>query len=220
MTKSTPPQATMAMPWVRGLLIRGTLMAREIPDRARIPSVCFLTVRQDTEGGALRGGEAAAKQNMYRNRLVGICKLTNSRHDLRLEAVLVLEAARKVADAALAVARDVRDLPDLVEHVAAGEEQDRDERDGRPHGAVLHHRQQVRPRDVRRRQPARRQRERRDPPHPVDRPLDRRVRPVGQVPRHPAVDLLGCLGSGWGVSAPSTTKGGCGALQAYPFVKS
>ena len=40
-TKSTPLQAMMAMPWVRGLLMRGTLMAREIPDRARIPSVLF-----------------------------------------------------------------------------------------------------------------------------------------------------------------------------------
>ena len=131
---------------------------------------------------------------------MGITKLTNSRHDLRLEAVLVLEAAREVADAAFAVARDVRDLADLVEHVAAGEEQDRDERDGRPHGAVLDHRQQVRPRDVRRRQAARQHRERRDPSHPVDRPLDGRVRAVGQVPRHPAVDLLGCLGSGWGLA--------------------
>lgn len=41
-------------------------------------------------------------------------------------------AANKVRGTALAVARDVGHLADAVEHVAGGEEQDGDERDGNP----------------------------------------------------------------------------------------
>lgn len=53
-------------------------------------------------------------------------------NDLRLDAELVRVAANKVRGAALAIARDVGHLADAVEHVAGGEEQDGDERDGDP----------------------------------------------------------------------------------------
>lgn len=48
-------------------------------------------------------------------------KLTDGCDDLRFHSELVLEAAGKVADAALSVAGNVGHLSDVVEHVAAGE---------------------------------------------------------------------------------------------------
>jgi len=61
----------------------------------------------------------------------------NGRDDLRLEAELVAEASGEVADAALAIARDVRGLADVVEHVSRCEEQDGDQADSGPEIAVL-----------------------------------------------------------------------------------
>jgi hypothetical protein len=50
---------------------------------------------------------------------------------------LVLETTGKVRDSALAVACNVGDLADVVEHVATGEEQDSDQTDGGPEVAAL-----------------------------------------------------------------------------------
>lgn len=63
----------------------------------------------------------------------------NRRNDLRLQAKLILEPAREVRDAAVAVARHVWHFADVVEHVARREEQDGDERDSGPDVAVLDH---------------------------------------------------------------------------------
>ena len=75
-------------------------------------------------------------------------ELTNGGDDLRLHAVLVLEAAGEVANASPTIPCDVRHLPDLVEHVAAGEQQYADEADGGPDIAVLDDREDVRPCNV------------------------------------------------------------------------
>lgn len=64
-------------------------------------------------------------------------------NDLCLQSELVLKATSEVADSSLAVARDVGNFADVVEHGTGGEEQDCDERDCSPQVAVLHNRKDV-----------------------------------------------------------------------------
>jgi hypothetical protein len=64
-------------------------------------------------------------------------KLTHGSNNLGLKTKLVLETTGKVGDTALAVACNVGDLADVVEHVATGEEEDSDQADGGPEVAAL-----------------------------------------------------------------------------------
>ena len=64
-------------------------------------------------------------------------RLTHGSNNLSLKTKLVLETTGKVGDSALAVACNVRDLADVVEHVATGEEQDSNQTDGSPEIAAL-----------------------------------------------------------------------------------
>ena len=64
-------------------------------------------------------------------------QLTHGSNNLSLETELVLETTSKVGDSALAVACNVGDLADVVEHVATGEEQDSNQTDGSPEIAAL-----------------------------------------------------------------------------------
>jgi hypothetical protein len=66
-----------------------------------------------------------------------VSKLTHGSNNLSLETKLVLETTGKVRDSTLAVACNVRNLADVVEHVAAGEEEDGDQTDGGPEVAAL-----------------------------------------------------------------------------------
>jgi hypothetical protein len=66
-------------------------------------------------------------------------------NDLRLETELVAEAAGEVADTALAIACHIGRLADVVEHVAAREEQHGDQTEGGPQVAVLQHGDNVGP---------------------------------------------------------------------------
>jgi len=127
---------------------------------------------------------------------------------LRLHAVLVLEATGKVADAALAVARDVGHVADVVEHVSAGEEQDRDQADGGPYIPAPQDRGDVRPGDVGQGNRAGQEGGRGEPLHPVEGTLDGRVWPVGGVARNPSMDLLGALGAVVEVVAKRLSRGG------------
>jgi hypothetical protein len=70
-------------------------------------------------------------------RAEGMSKLTHGSNNLSLETKLVLEATGKVGDSTLAVACNVRDLADVVEHVATGEEEDSDQAEGGPEVAAL-----------------------------------------------------------------------------------
>lgn len=63
---------------------------------------------------------------------------------MSFETELVLEATSEVGNTALAVACNVRDLADVVEHVATGEEQDGDQADCGPEVAALKDGQSVR----------------------------------------------------------------------------
>lgn len=70
-------------------------------------------------------------------------QLTDGSHDLRLQAKLVLETTRKVADAAIAVTSYVRDLPNVIKHLTAGEQKNGDQADGGPEVPVLNDGQHV-----------------------------------------------------------------------------
>lgn len=74
--------------------------------------------------------------------------LTQRGHNLGLQAKLLLETGRNVTNSTSSVASDVRNLADVVEHVSAGEEQDRDEADGSPEISALENGQHVRVGDV------------------------------------------------------------------------
>lgn len=65
--------------------------------------------------------------------------------DLRLKTELVAEASSKVAKSTLSIALDIWCLPDVVEHVTAGEEQYSNQAECRPEVAVLQDRTNVRP---------------------------------------------------------------------------
>lgn len=84
-----------------------------------------------TAGARWKGGKRDRQQ------------LTHSSNDLRLQSKLVLEPASEVADPALAISRDIRHLANVVEHVAAGEEQHGDQADSGPQIAVLQDRDKI-----------------------------------------------------------------------------
>jgi len=69
---------------------------------------------------------------------------THGSDNLSLETELVLESTGEVGNTALAVACNVGDLADVVEHVATGEEQDGDQADCGPEVAALDDREDVR----------------------------------------------------------------------------
>lgn len=108
---------------------------------------------------------------------------------------MVLEATCKVADTALAVASDVGNLADVVEHVAAREEEDGDQADGGPDIAVLDDGKNVGPGDKGDSDGSEGHSRASNPPHPVDRALNRRVRTIRDVSRDPSMNLLGSLGA-------------------------
>lgn len=54
---------------------------------------------------------------------MGYFVLTHCSHDLSLQPELVLKPSSKVADATFAVTRNIRDFPDMIEHVPAREEE-------------------------------------------------------------------------------------------------
>lgn len=68
---------------------------------------------------------------------------THPSHDLRLQSELVRESCGKVYDIAIPITGHVRNLSDMVEHVAASKEQDDEETDGCPKVSVLNHREDI-----------------------------------------------------------------------------
>ena len=124
--------------------------------------------------------------------------LTHGCHDLRLHAILALETGGEVADATTAIAGNVGNSSDAVEHVSAGEKEDGDEADGSPDVAALDDGQDIGPGDKAGCQAARQYHRGDDPLHPVDRPLDGGMGTVGQMAGDPCMDLFGALGTiGW-----------------------
>jgi hypothetical protein len=121
--KRTADQARTATDCVLGSAMRGTLSAREIVAKDRIPS----EFGQQIVPGSLNDKSL----------------LTNCSNNLRLETELILETSGKVADTTLSIARHIWHLSDVVEHVSACEEQNRDQADCSPQVSVLDEREDV-----------------------------------------------------------------------------
>lgn len=79
-------------------------------------------------GGATRAGEGS---------------LTDSSYYLCFQAKLILEPTGEVAYATMAIARNVRNLPYMVEHLATGEEENSNQAQGSPEISVLDNWQDV-----------------------------------------------------------------------------
>lgn len=121
--------------------------------------------------------------------MIGL-QLTEKANNLGLDTQLVLETSGKVVNVTLSISRDVRNLADLVEHVATSAGKDHDDGDGGPDVSVLDNGNDVWPEletnaaDTEQRDCGG------DDQEVVDRALDGRLRSVGHVTGDPAVDLL------------------------------
>lgn len=104
--------------------------------------------------------------------------LTDGGHNLSFQSELALEPSCNVADASLAISDNVRHLPDMVEHVSAGEEEYRYQADGGPNVAVLDDGQYIRRGANHCRTDAEDDGHSRSPSDPVDRSLHWGMRPV------------------------------------------
>lgn len=176
--KMTAPQTNTAICWLFASVMRGTRSARVMVENVKTPSAN--TNRQQTQ----------------EPQVVTAGTLTQRSHKLALHAHLRLEPRRKILDAALAVAGDVRHRADVVEHVPGREQQDCNHAETRPHVAVIQQRRHPRPRDHHARQAAQRQQRKRQEAQPVEGPVHRGLgRVVGEVSREPALDGLGRLRS-------------------------
>lgn len=200
----TPPHTKTATCWDWGLVIRGTLTARAIAQKAITPSA---KCQQGPNDGHTIQVETPR-----------MAQLTHGRDDLRLDTQLALEPSREVRNAPLLVLRDVGNLPNVVEHVAAREQNDSDKRYRRPQVAVLDDGLNVAGRGGNEGHDAGDSDRGDHNAHPVDRPADRGVRAVRSVARKPVADLLGSLRARAGLVACST--GTKSSWQPYPLVKS
>ena len=122
-------------------------------------------------------------------------KLTHCGNDLSLKTELVLEATSEVADTTLAVGLNIGDLADVVEHVSAGEEQDKNQADGGPQVAVLDDGKDVGRSDCEEGEDTNDSGCDSDDLDIVDRTLDRWVRRVGKVTAQPRVDRISLVGT-------------------------
>lgn len=175
MPKRTAPQTRTAICCLRASAILGTLRARLMVAKERMPSVNV-------------------------SRLVTLqyfdwLELTNGSNDLCLEAELVLETAGEVGETALAIVTSVGHLADVVEHVSAGEEQDKDQADSGPQVAVLDDGKDVGRSDGKECDDTDDGSCNGDNLDIIDRTLDRWMRGVGKVTAQPRVDRLSLVGT-------------------------
>lgn len=122
-------------------------------------------------------------------------KLTHGGNDLSLQSELVLETTSEVANSALAIGCNVGNLADVVEHVAAGEEQDSDQADGGPEVAVLDDREEVRRGDGQEGEDTDNGCCDGDNLDIVDRANDGRVRTLREMAAEPCVNGFGLVGT-------------------------
>ena len=120
---------------------------------------------------------------------------THGGNNLRLHPVLVLETASEVAYTPLAVPCDIRDLANVIKHVAAGEKENGDEADSSPHVAVRRKGPGVGPEHVDQGADAGGNDQTKGPGEVVKGSLDSWVWAVGGVTDKPIADLLGGLGA-------------------------
>ena len=122
--------------------------------------------------------------------------LTHSSNNLALKTELVAETSGKVADATLAVARNVGNLTNVVEHMAAGEEQHSDQAERSPQVTVLQNGDDVGRSDDDEGENSKDGGGHGDDLDPVNRTGDLGLRRIGgELAGDPGVDLLSRLGT-------------------------
>jgi hypothetical protein len=189
MRNITPDQTKTNNCWLLGSAMRGTLTAREMAANDRTPSGTRL---------AHNFHDIVGKRQAH----------THGSNDLGLHAELVLKATGKVADTTLTIASNVGNLADVVEHVAASEEQDGDKADGSPEVPVPDHGEDVGPGHVGQAYGAGEEGACSEPLDPVDGALKGRVWAVGGMAGDPVIDLLGGLGTVGEVVPQRLRRGG------------
>jgi hypothetical protein len=165
-----PPKAITATCWVLESAIRGTLIARVIAQNDRTPSV----------------REELVEVGKSRAELIH----TERGHYLSLQAKLLLEARRNIADASLSVTSDVRNFSNVVEHMATDEQKDGHERHSSPQVAALHDGIDISPEQYACSSDSNNGRDNRDPFNVVDGSLYFRVRSIRHVAGDPGVNYL------------------------------
>lgn len=169
MRNKTAPQTRTVPCCVLALVIRGTLTARVMAQKESRPSVACISARLPT---------------------FPVETLTDSRDNLRFKAELVLETSSEVRNPTLTVSSNVWDLANVVEHVAACEEKNRHQADGRPDVAVLDNRQNIRRSSGQCSSYSQQNRDPSRPAHVVDGSLHRRCRSAGHMSRKPGMNVL------------------------------
>lgn len=149
--------------------MRGTLTTKEMAQNESTPSRLILAIVRWAQDARIR---------------------TESSNNLSFHAKLVLESARKVADAATAIASNVWHLPYVVEHMTAGKQKDGNQADGGPEIPILDDGQDVwRGRNCQSTY-SEDYDDGRSPPQVIDGPLDWGMWSVRQVACDPCVNLL------------------------------
>lgn len=123
-----------------------------------------------------------------------ITPLTNGCNDLGFHAELVLESTSKVADTALTIACNIRNLPDVIEHLSTGEQEDGNQTDGSPEVSVLDNRQDIGGQNSDQGDGTHQDRNCRDEAHIVEGSNQRGLGAIRQVTTDPSVQ---CLGANW-----------------------
>lgn len=131
---------------------------------------------------------------------------------------MALKSRGNIANSTTAITSHVGHFSNVVEHVATGEQQDRDKADGSPKVAVLDNWQHVRRRGHQSCANSQDNDSRSDPSHPVDGPLDRWVRSIRHMASDPSMNLLS---GSWSVSHVLSTSPCSGwRTMTYPLLKS
>jgi hypothetical protein len=165
-----PPKAITATCWVLESAIRGTLIARVIAQNDRTPSVREVLV----EVGKSRAELIHTERGYY----------------LSLQAKLLLEARRNIADASLSITSDVRNFSNVIEHMATDEQKDGHERHSSPQVAALHDGNDISPEQYACSSDSNNGRDNRDPFNVVDGSLYFGVRSIRHVASDPGVNYL------------------------------
>ena len=104
---------------------------------------------------------------------------------------MVLETRGKVLNATSVIGSYVRNLPDLVEHITTGKEEDAEQAQASPEVAALDDRQENGPGFGEKTNDSQTTDNGNRPSDPVDRSFEGRMWAIRQVARNPGMDLFG-----------------------------
>lgn len=168
----TAPHTRTATCCVLGSAIRGTLSANEIVAKDKRPSS---TVRS--------WGKAFWR------------KLTHSSDYLCFKTELIWEASRKIADASTSIASNIWYFSDMVEHMAAGEEENGNQTYRSPDVTILNDGYDIWPCDAQKSNTTKDRGDNGDPANPINGTVYLGVRAARHVSCDPRVHLLSRLRS-------------------------